>query len=141
MNNTITLSQEELAENLYAITGQLSKSRKEPDSAAATEDEMAVVTSCMDEALSSLGSEISRCGSVTETADSISVNLSMPPNWKEDVLPSLEKAVMSFLSNRIAEVWYSMTSTDNVEYHSRKSSSYAAEINALLCARTKPKRT
>lgn len=141
MNKTIILSKEALAENLYAITGQLSKSRKEPDSAAATEDEMAVVTSCMDEALSSLGSEISRFGSVTETEDSISVNLSMPSNWKEDVLPSLEKAVMSFLSNRTAEVWYSMTSMDDVEYHSRKSSSYASEINVLLFTRKKPKRT
>lgn len=140
MDVNITIEEERIYKDVYAITAHTGKAAEDMDKISMSEDESSVIDPFLKESAAELSDVISTYGTIEYGDGSISINFSLPSNWKESVKPTLEQCLVNYLSNSICQRWFAMTNKEDVKYYSDKVVVNATNIIKLLCERTKPKR-
>lgn len=140
MDVNITIGEERIYKDVYAITAHTGKASEDMDKISVSEDESSVIEPFLKESAAELSDVISTYGTIEYGDGNISINFSLPSNWKESAKPTLEQCLANYLSNSICQRWFAMTNKEDVKYYSDKVVVNATNIIKLLCERTKPKR-
>ena len=141
MEVTTNITQTDIYEDVYVITGQTAKALKEMDLVSATEDEDNVLSPFFKEAAAELSEIISSYGSLTVRGNDILITFQLPSNWKESVKNSLDAAIHNFITNSVCAKWFAMTNRPDMQYYQGKIASNTTNIIKLLCEKSKPTRT
>lgn len=134
MNVNITLTKNDILDQVYRITGYTGKKGGDLDKLASTEDDSILLGSYYDEATCSLADVVSLYGSVSDTA----VTLAMPVNWKSGVQTSLGSAIKNYIINYMCMKWFALSKKDEVQYYANMADKMEANIKKLLTEREKP---
>lgn len=140
MEISITIQEEKVYSEVYAITAHTGKALEKMDKVSATEDESSVLTPFLNESTAELSDVIASFGTISYGAGTIDLSFSLPSNWKESVKPTLEQCLINYLTNSVCQRWFAMTNRDDVKYYADKVVVNAANIIKLLCERKRPER-
>lgn len=140
MNVIISIQEERIYNDVYAITAHTGKASDNMDKISASEDEAGIIESFLRESASELSDVISTYGTIEYGDGVLNINFDLPSNWKDTAKPTLEQCLVNYLSNSICQRWFAMTNKEDVKYYSDKVVVNAKNIIKLLCERIKPKR-
>lgn len=140
MDVNIIIGEERIYKDVYAITAHTGKASEDMDKISVSEDESSVIEPFLKESAAELSDVISTYGTIEYGDGNISINFSLPSNWKDSVKPTLEQCLGNYLTNSICQRWFAMTNKDDVKYYADKVVVNATNIIKLLCERIKPKR-
>lgn len=140
MNIQITINEDDIYKEVYAITAHTGKALESIDKVSATEDESSVLRPFLNESTAELSDVVASFGTISYGTGSINLSFSLPSNWKESVKPTLEQCLMNYLTNSVCQRWFAMTNRDDVKYYADKVVVNAANITKLLCERKRPER-
>ena len=140
MDISISINEDSVYNDVYVVTGHTAKALDQMDKVSATEDESNVLSPFLLEASSELSEVISAYGSLSYSGEAISVDLSLPSNWKQNAKSALEKAMHNFLVNGVCAKWFAISNREDVKFYMDKQSVNASNIIKLLCERTRPTR-
>ena len=124
MDISISINEDSVYNDVYVVTGHTAKALDQMDKVSATEDESNVLSPFLLEA----------------SGEAISVDLSLPSNWKQNAKSALEKAMHNFLVNGVCAKWFAISNREDVKFYMDKQSVNASNIIKLLCERTRPTR-
>lgn len=140
MNVIISIQEERIYNDVYAITAHTGKASDNMDKISASEDEAGIIELFLRESASELSDVISTYGTIEYGDGVLNINFDLPSNWKDTAKPTLEQCLVNYLSNSICQRWLAMTNKEDVKYYSDKVVVNATNIIKLLCERIKPKR-
>lgn len=140
MNVIISIQEERIYNDVYAITAHTGKASDNMDKISASEDEAGIIELFLRESASELSDVISTYGTIEYGDGVLNINFDLPSNWKDTAKPTLEQCLVNYLSNSICQRWFAMTNEEDVKYYSDKVVVNATNIIKLLCERIKPKR-
>jgi hypothetical protein len=140
MNVIISIQEERIYNDVYAITAHTGKASDNMDKISASEDEAGIIELFLRESASELSDVISTYGTIEYGDGVLNINFDLPSNWKDTAKPTLEQCLVNYLSNSICQRWFAMTNKEDVKYYSDKVVVNATNIIKLLCERIKPKR-
>lgn len=140
MNVIISIQEERIYNDVYAITAHTGKASDNMDKISASEDEAGIIELFLRESASKLSDVISTYGTIEYGDGVLNINFDLPSNWKDTAKPTLEQCLVNYLSNSICQRWFAMTNKEDVKYYSDKVVVNATNIIKLLCERIKPKR-
>lgn len=140
MNVIISIQEERIYNDVYAITAHTGKASDNMDKISASEDEAGIIELFLRESASELNDVISTYGTIEYGDGVLNINFDLPSNWKDTAKPTLEQCLVNYLSNSICQRWFAMTNKEDVKYYSDKVVVNATNIIKLLCERIKPKR-
>lgn len=140
MNVIISIQEERIYNDVYAITAHTGKASDNMDKISASEDEAGIIELFLRESASELSDVISTYGTIEYGDGVLNINFDLPSNWKDMAKPTLEQCLVNYLSNSICQRWFAMTNKEDVKYYSDKVVVNATNIIKLLCERIKPKR-
>lgn len=140
MNVIISIQEERIYNDVYAITAHTGKASDNMDKISASEDEAGTIELFLRESASELSDVISTYGTIEYGDGVLNINFDLPSNWKDTAKPTLEQCLVNYLSNSICQRWFAMTNKEDVKYYSDKVVVNATNIIKLLCERIKPKR-
>lgn len=140
MNVIISIQEERIYNDVYAITAHTGKASDNMDKISASEDEAGIIEPFLRESASELSDVISTYGTIEYGDGVLNINFDLPSNWKDTAKPTLEQCLVNYLSNSICQRWFAMTNKEDVKYYSDKVVVNATNIIKLLCERIKPKR-
>lgn len=140
MNVVISIQEERIYNDVYAITAHTGKASDNMDKISASEDEAGIIELFLRESASELSDVISTYGTIEYGDGVLNINFDLPSNWKDTAKPTLEQCLVNYLSNSICQRWFAMTNKEDVKYYSDKVVVNATNIIKLLCERIKPKR-
>lgn len=140
MNVIISIQEERIYNDVYAITAHTGKASDNMDKISASEDEAGIIESFLRESASELSGVISTYGTIEYGDGVLNINFDLPSNWKDTAKPTLEQCLVNYLSNSICQRWFAVTNKEDVKYYSDKVVVNATNIIKLLCERIKPKR-
>lgn len=140
MNVIISIQEERIYNDVYAITAHTGKASDNMDKISASEDEAGIIESFLRESASELSDVISTYGTIEYGDGVLNINFDLPSNWKDTAKPTLAQCLVNYLSNSICQRWFAMTNKEDVKYYSDKVVVNATNIIKLLCERIKPKR-
>nr|DAU87699.1 MAG TPA: hypothetical protein [Caudoviricetes sp.] len=140
MDVNITIESSKIYDDVYVITSHTGKAIGDIDRISLSKDEIKIIESFMKESVSELNDIVSSYGSLSFDADNITIELKLPSNWKESLLPSLEQCIKNYVSNSICQRWYSITNKEDVKYYADKVIVNANNITKFLHEHKKPER-
>lgn len=140
MDVNITIGEERIYKDVYAITAHTGKASEDMDKISVSEDESSVIEPFLKESAAELSDVISTYGTISYGEGVINIDFILPANWKDSVKPTLEQCLGNYLTNSICQRWFAMTNKDDVKYYADKVVVNATNIIKLLCERIKPKR-
>lgn len=140
MNVIISIQEERIYNDVYAITAHTGKASDNMDKISASEDEAGIIELFLRESASELSDVISTYGTIEYGDGVLNINFDLPSNWKDTAKPTLEQCLVNYLSYSICQRWFAMTNKEDVKYYSDKVVVNATNIIKLLCERIKPKR-
>lgn len=140
MNVIISIQEERIYNDVYAITAHTGKASDNMDKISASEDEAGIIELFLRESASELSDVISTYGTIEYGDGVLNINFDLPSNWKDTAKPTLEQCLVNYLSSSICQRWFAMTNKEDVKYYSDKVVVNATNIIKLLCERIKPKR-
>ena len=124
---------------VYKITGHTGAKSGDMDKVSSTEDDINILDSYFEEAISGIADIISRQGYLSEETSEVSTFcLTLPANWKLKVKSALDKVMKQYTINYICMQWFNLSKKDEVKYYGEVCDSLAISIKKYLLEREKP---
>lgn len=124
---------------VYKITGYTGDKGKDIDAISSTEDDLPMLSSYFDEAISSLSDVVSRLGYLSEeTSTEVSFAFQLPPNWNTNVKPALEKSLKQYIYNHVCMQWFNLSKKEEVKFYQEVCDNLSIAIKKHLLDRKKP---
>lgn len=139
MEISIALNKIEIMPEVYKITGHTGAKSGDMDKVSSTEDDINILDSYFEEAISGIADIISRQGYLSEETSEVSTFcLTLPANWKLKVKSALDKVMKQYTINYICMQWFNLSKKDEVKYYGEVCDSLAISIKKYLLEREKP---
>lgn len=106
---SIEIEKNDICEAVYMLTANAERERGD-NAHVATEDNVALLCSFIDDAVSLLGRAVEYYGTTSVTEFLVKVELEMPGNWRNDVA-AVKEAARVFLANYVVARWFELNGT------------------------------
>lgn len=126
---------------VYKITGYTAAKNQDMDKISSSEDDLNILNSYFEEAVTSITDVVSRYGYILEETDEyFTLCFELPSSWKKTVKMALEKSLKQYVSNFICMQWFNLSKKEEVTYYGTVCDEQAIAIKKYLLERERPKR-
>lgn len=132
----ITISKQEIAEDVYRYTANAERERGD-DAHIATPDDEDLIFAFIKNGANALNQGVKMYGGAAVDDDNVEISVDMPNNWGADG-DALKGAAKSFLGNFVIARWFEMSGTADI--FNSACEDEIVRINKLLDKRMKPTR-
>ncbi len=126
---------------VYKITGYTGVKSEDLDKISSTEDDVALLDSYFEEAMSYIQDVVIRFGGVVLNNKDAEIILNMPSNWNSTILSSLSRTMRQFTVNYICMQWFNLSKKEEVKNYEDSCERLTEAMKKYLFERVKPSRT
>lgn len=141
MSVTIKLQHSVIMPEVYKITGYTGVKSEDLDKISSTEDDVALLDSYFEEAMSYIQDVVIRFGGVVLNNKDAEIILNMPSNWNSTILSSLSRTMRQFTVNYICMQWFNLSKKEEVKNYEDSCERLTEAMKKYLFERVKPSRT
>lgn len=140
MDINFKLEKSAIMPEVYRITGYTGDKNSDMDKISSTEDDVALLSSYFEEAMSMLQDVIMRFGTVSWADGDAEIDLVMPSNWKDNTA-AMKRSCRQLAVNYICMMWFNVSKKEEVKSYEETCERLTSAINKYLFERTRPTRS